>query len=113
MFTYQILIIIAIIIATIFVSKRFYDDVLSVGLYCTWLIIGILVILAALFPQISINIALITGLGRGLDALYIIAILMLFYISFKLFNRIEDQKKRINELVSELAIQKQNDDENE
>ncbi|WP_069592843.1 DUF2304 domain-containing protein [Methanosphaera sp. WGK6] len=111
MFTYQLLIIIAIIIATIFVSKRFYNDVLSIGLYSTWIILGILVIIAALFPEISIHIAAITGLGRGLDALYIIATLLLFYISFKLFNRIEDQKKRINELVSELALQQQKDDE--
>lgn len=109
--TYQIIIIVISIIALVLISRRFQNDSLSLGTYIGWLIIWVLVIIAALFPQISIDIAYFTGLGRGLDALYILAILILFYFLFKLYNKIEDQRKRINELVSELAIQKQEKDE--
>ncbi|WP_367400588.1 DUF2304 family protein [Methanosphaera stadtmanae] len=47
-------------------------------------------------------------MGRGLDALYILSIIILFYLLFKLYNKIEDQKKRINKLVSELALDNEN-----
>ena len=105
---YQIIIIVVSVAVILLVSKRFRNDTLSIGTYIEWLFIWILVILAALFPQISINLASFAGLGRGLDALYILSIIILFYLLFKLYNKIEDQKKRINKLVSELALDNEN-----
>ena len=101
---YQIIIIVVSVAVILLVS----NDTLSIGTYIEWLVIWILVILAALFPQISINLASFAGLGRGLDALYILSIIILFYLLFKLYNKIEDQKKRINKLVSELALDNEN-----
>lgn len=113
MFTYQLAILIISILAIAFITKRFHNDALSVGTYLGWFCIWILVILAGLFPGISVHLARITGLGRGLDALYIIAIIIVFYVLFKLYNKIEDQKRRINDLVSELALQEEDDLEHE
>ena len=45
-----------------------------------------------------------------LRGIYIISIIFLFYIVFKLYNKMEKQKKRINDLVSELAL-KDNEEE--
>lgn len=105
---YQIIIIVVSVAVILLVSKRFRNDTLSIGTYIEWLVIWILVILASLFPQISINLASFAGLGRGLDTLYILSIIILFYLLFKLYNKIEDQKKRINKLVSELALDNEN-----
>ena len=105
---YQIIIIVVSVAVILLVSKRFRNDTLSIGTYIEWLVIWILVILAALFPQISINLASFAVLGRGLAALYILSIIILFYLLFKLYNKIEDQKKRINKLVSELALDNEN-----
>ena len=105
---YQIIIIVVSVAVILLVSKRFRNDTLSIGTYIEWLVIWILVILEALFPQISIILASFAGLGRGLDALYILSIIILFYLLFKLYNKIEDQKKRINKLVSELALDNEN-----
>lgn len=110
MFTYQIIIIIISLLAMFLITRRFQKDTLNLGMYLLWLAIWILVIIAAVFPEISIHLASIFGLGRGLDVLYITAIIILFYLLFKLFNRIEDQKKRINKLVSELALQEHEND---
>lgn len=108
---YQIIIVLMSLITILLVSKRFHNDTLSIGTYLEWLFIWVLIIIVAIFPGISVEIASIAGLGRGLDAIYILSIIILFYLLFKLYNKIEDQKKRINELVSELAVQNGNEDE--
>ena len=59
---YQIIIIVVSVAVILLVSKRFRNDTLSIGTYIEWLVIWILVILAALFPQISINLASFAGL---------------------------------------------------
>ncbi len=113
MFNYQLIIIILCIISLLFSIKRYNDQKITLGICITWDLLAILVIIATVFPQISMGLANIVGLGRGLDALYIIALFIILYILFKLYNMIEDQKRRINELISQLAIHnhKENDDE--
>ena len=69
-----------------------------------WILIWILVIVISLFPSITTTIASLFGLGRGLDALYIAAIILSYYAMFKLYNKMDNQRKRIDELVSEIAI---------
>ena len=104
MFTYQIIIIIIAIIAIAFSSKRYYENNFSLATLVAWIAIWILVIIVSLFPQITTPIASLFGLGRGLDALYIASIILAYYAMFKLYNKIDDQRKRIDELVSEIAI---------
>lgn len=111
MFTYQIIILIVSIIAIALSIKRYHEDNMGLSYFVAWVIIWLLVILFSIFPHISNSIAGIFGFGRGLDTLYIFSIILLFYIVFKLYNKIEDQNKRINELVSEIAIYNQKQEE--
>ncbi len=65
--------------------------------------------LFAIFPQVSTILADIFGIGRGLDALYIMGFIVLLYISFRLYNKVEEQTKRINDLVTQLAINEEDE----
>ena len=66
--------------------------------------------LITIFPGITSAFAGIFGFGRGLDVVYIASIIFSFYIMFKLYNKTEKQRKRIDELVSELAIKDHEND---
>ncbi len=107
MLTYQIIILILSIAAILLATYRFRNNTFSNSNYLLWLIVWILVIIIALFPQITSIIANTFGFGRGLDAILIIGTILIFYLLFKLYNKIEDQRKRINDLVSQLAVYNQ------
>lgn len=104
MLTYQVIILIISIIGIALGYYRYRNDSFSTMVFTLWMLVWIAVIFVTLFPQFTTALALVFGLGRGLDAVYIVAILFLFYIVFKLYNKMEKQKKRINDLVSELAL---------
>lgn len=111
MYTYQIIILIISIIAIVLATHQYRKDSLNVMTLISWVLIWILIIIFSLFPQISTIFASIFGLGRGLDALYIFAVIISFYIMFKLYNKIDEQKKRIDNLVSQLAIYENEQDD--
>ena len=110
MFTYQIILLLISIIGIALGVYRYKNDSFSNSVFALWTFVWIIIIIVTLFPQITTVFANFFGLGRGLDSVYIISILFLFYIVFKLYNKIEQQKKRINELVSQLTL-KENEDE--
>lgn len=104
MFTYQIISIILSVLAIILGIYQYKKDSFNTFVFALWTIVWIVICFVTLFPGVTTQFAHLFGLGRGLDTIYIISILFLFYIVFKLYNKMEQQKKRINELVSELAL---------
>lgn len=107
MYTYQIILIVLSLIGILFGIYKYRNNSFNTAVLCTWIFAGIAIIVVALFPGITTPIANLFGFGRGLDILYVVSILFLFYIVFKLYNKMEEQKKRINELVSQLALKEQ------
>lgn len=109
MFTYQIILLLVSLIGIALGFYRYKNDSFSNSVFALWTIVWIIIIIVTLFPTLTTQFANFFGLGRGLDSVYIVSILFLFYIVFKLYNKIEQQKKRINELVSQLTL-KDNED---
>ena len=104
MFTYQIILLIISILGIILGIYRYRNESFSTSVFALWTVVWAIIIIVTLFPTITIYFANFFGLGRGLDSVYIVSILFLFYIVFKLYNKMEQQKKRINELVSQLTL---------
>ena len=104
MYTYQIILIVLSCIGILFGIYQYKKNNFNNAVLSLWVLVGIAIIVTALFPGITTVIANIFGFGRGLDIIYIISILFIFYIVFKLYNKMEEQKRRINELVSQLAL---------
>lgn len=109
MLTYQIILLILSVLGIVLGTYQYKKDSFNTFMFSLWTLVWIVVIIIALFPGITTSIARFFGFGRGLDAVYIISILILFYIVFKLYNKIENQRKRIDDLVSQLAL-KDNED---
>ncbi len=104
MLTYQIILLLLSIIGIALGIFRYRNESFSNSVFALWTFVWIIIIIVTLFPAITTHFAKLFGIGRGLDSVYIVSILFLFYIVFKLYNKIEQQKKRINELVSQLTL---------
>lgn len=72
----------------------------------SWLVIFAVFGLIALFPlRISLEIKDLLGLGRGLDALFVVSIGLIFLLMFQLYVEIDRTKREITELTRKVAIE--------
>lgn len=110
MLFYQIILLLVSIICILLGIYRYNNDHFSNSVFVLWTLGWIIVLIVTIFPNLTTHFANIFGIGRGLDSVYIVSIIFLFYIVFRLYNIMELQKKRINELVSQMAL-KENEDE--
>jgi len=78
---------------------------LSVQLFLLWLIFWIIVGVIVVLPQTTQMVADWLGVGRGVDVVIYIAVLVLFYTVFRIFTRIEKIEKDLTYLVKEISIE--------
>ena len=106
----QILVLIAILLmaAKLFIfSRRGEISSRRLGLWIIFLIIiGVLVF----YPGLTDRAALFLGIDRGTDAAFFGAILLIFYLLFKIFMRLEGMEGNITKLVRELALKESEGD---
>lgn len=105
---YQILGPIFGIIAIIVAILRFKEGKMNLGMFSLWIFIWVMVIIISLFPELTGLLAIITGIQRGLDFIFIIGLIGCYYLIFRIYTMIENIEKEITELVREIAIQREN-----
>ncbi|MDK2914557.1 MAG: hypothetical protein PWQ79_1472 [Thermococcaceae archaeon] len=72
----------------------------------SWLAIVAVFGIVAAFPlQISNEIKNVLGLGRGLDALIVVSIGLMFLLMFELYVEVDRTKREITELTRKIAIE--------
>jgi hypothetical protein len=103
---YEIIAIILGIIAIVLSILRFRDGKMSFGVLFFWILIWMLVIIISIDPNVTNIFAVYTGIGRGLDFVLILGLLLSFYMIFKMYNKIENVEEELSDLVRELAIQR-------
>ncbi|HIQ39481.1 MAG TPA: DUF2304 domain-containing protein [Methanothermococcus okinawensis] len=69
-----------------------------------WIFIWMLVILMVVFPQTMSYLATLTGVGRGVDVVIYLAIIILFYLQYRLYMKMENIEREITLIVREIAI---------
>ncbi len=65
-----------------------------------WLVIGVV----GLEPKIASYMADVVGVGRGSDLIIYLSILLVFYLLFKIFVRLEKFDRQLTKVVREVAI---------
>lgn len=103
---YQLIAIVLGVIAIILSILRFRDGKMSIGMLLIWVLIWLVVIIISLYPNLTNYFAIYSGIGRGLDFVLILGLLMSFYLIFKMYNKIEIIEEELTDLVMELAIQR-------
>jgi hypothetical protein len=107
---YQIIAIIVSIIVLILSILRFRDGKMSLGMLMAWIVIWLIIIIISIYPNDTNYLASYTGIGRGLDFVLIIGLILSFYLIFKMYNKIEVIEEELTDLIRELAIQNKNTD---
>jgi hypothetical protein len=109
---YQVIAIILGILAIILSILRFRNGKMSLGMMAVWIIIWLVVIFVAIDPNSTNFLAVYTGIGRGLDFVLIIGLLLCFYLIFKMYNKIETVEEELTDLVRELALARKSGEDN-
>ncbi len=96
------------IIGIIYTLLRFREGKMSLGMLLIWNAIWIIIIIISIFPKSTGEFASLTGIGRGLDLIFILGIIGCYYLIFKIYNMIENIEQEITHLVREIALQREN-----
>lgn len=94
--------IIAIIIWRLAVKLKTQE--IAAKQFIGWLLIWLLAIVAVSFPDLTVWLANVVGVGRGSDLVIYLAVIAIFYVIFRLLLRIEKLEKNLTKLVRGEAL---------
>jgi hypothetical protein len=72
--------------------------------FAVWSLIWLGVIVIAVHPGSTSFFANLVGIGRGIDLVVYLSILLLYYLGFRLYIKMEDTNKEITRMVREIAF---------
>ena len=76
------------------------------GDFLFWEVLLVVLLVISLFPiEIATFIKNLLGLGRGLDALFVVAIGMAYIMIFKVYLAVDRTEREITELTRKVAIE--------
>ena len=106
----QILVLVAVLlmVAKLLISSRRKE--ISSRRLGLWIFFLIIIVVLVFYPGLSDRAALFLGIDRGTDAAFFAAILLIFYLLFKIFMRLEQMESGITKVVRELALRESEDD---
>lgn len=101
---FQILIVLAsgVAISTIFLHRK--KDGLGIRGTAFWILFWLGVDLVVLFPNSSTILANQLGIGRGVDLILYVSVLLIFLVLFRLNVKIEGINRQISKIVRNNAI---------
>jgi len=103
----QIIVSIFVLLIVFRLTKKFKDGILKTSEFFGWLAIWIIVLVLFWLPQTTSYLAIIFGIGRGVDLAVYVAVLIIFYLIFRLYLKIDKQQREITKIIRHLAL---NDD---
>ena len=83
---------------------RFYHKDLNLKELAFWTILWLGMIILVFVPGKTNFLAKMLGMERGNDAMFFLAIVALFYTSYRLYIKSNEQEKEITRLVRALAL---------
>ena len=104
MLLYSILFPLLAIAAILWFLYRYLKEKQSLATVILWTILWLFVIGFSIFPNSSERFAKLFGITRGLDFIIIVVFVVLFYIIFRLFNKIDILQDEVNKIVKEVAL---------
>ncbi len=85
---------------------RYKDKSLSVWELVFWAVIWLLVIWVGFSPDTPSAVAKLLGIGRPVDVIIYISLLLLFYLIFRIYVKLDQQERQMTEVVRKVALNK-------
>ncbi len=91
------------------VFLRLREGTISPGMFLFWSGIWILASVGVIEPGFTTWVANRIGIGRGVDAIIYISLLLLFYLMYRTNVFIENLRHEITELTRKIALEQKNE----
>ena len=78
----------------------------SFGSFLLWAVVWIGVIVIVLFPSITTYFARLVGIGRGIDLIVYVSILILFYSMYRIYAKLDSIQRDVTKVTREVAIKR-------
>jgi hypothetical protein len=102
----QIILILFIFFVITKVALRYKDKIISLQEFVLWTIFWFMVGFVVILPETTSLIANIVGVGRGVDLVIYISVLILFYLAFRILVRLDKIEKDITKIVRSVSLDK-------
>jgi hypothetical protein len=86
------------------VYLRLKSRSLRLGEFLFWIGLWLAALVGILFPEFTTYVAKLVGIGRGADVVVYGAIMLLFYMVFRLNVMLEEVRHEITRVVREVAV---------
>jgi small membrane protein len=77
---------------------------LTVAPFVLWSLFWAAVVVVALRPETTAAVARVFGVGRGADLAIYLALMLVFFLLFRLFAKIEDLERQLTQFVRAQAL---------
>ncbi|MFO8015514.1 MAG: DUF2304 family protein [Candidatus Woesearchaeota archaeon] len=101
---FQIIVVLFVLFAWSRVLLRFRERKISQWEFAFWSLLWIAVLVVLFIPAITEPIAGILSIGRGVDVVVYLSIVLLFYLVFRIYVKIEGIEKEITSIVRESSL---------
>jgi len=100
----QILMTIFVIFALSRVVLRFKEGKISIIAMVSWVLLWSTVEIVIWIPDASSQIARMLGIGRGADLIIYGSLVIVFYLVFRIYVKLEDIERQITSLTRKIAL---------
>lgn len=100
----QVFLLTLAVLVMILVGLRYRQKRISTLSFFLWLPLWGAAAIVILFPNTTMVVAEILGIGRGADLVIYLSIIMLLYLIFRVVVRIERMDKEITKIVRAIAL---------
>jgi hypothetical protein len=83
---------------------RYRERKLTPGEFIGWTLFWVIVEATLILPQTTDYLARFLGVGRGVDAIIYLALIVLFYLIFRIYVRLEFIDHEITAIVRKVAL---------
>ena len=102
----QAIVVLFVLFAWSRVLLRFRDRKISRWEFAFWSMIWAAVIVVLFIPRITEPIARLLQIGRGIDVVVYLSIVLLFYLIFRIYVKMEETEQQITKIVREVSLKK-------
>ncbi len=102
----QVILIIFAVFVILKITLRFKERKISLNEFIFWLALWLVIGLVIWLPATATFFANLVGIGRGSDLAVYSAILLLFYLVFRIFVKLDDLEAQITKLVRREALER-------
>jgi len=106
MYAVQYIAIVVVLALMLYVLGKYGKKEFEWGDFLFWEALLVVMLLIAIFPvEIAMAIKQLLGLGRGLDALFVVGIGLSYLLILKVYVAVDRTEREITELTRKIAIE--------